>query len=425
MSIEQTADPVGEPGSTSGRVAFRHPDFRYYWLARVLGSLAVDMQVTAVGWQVYDLTGKPFDLGLVGLVQIVPFFLLFPLAGVAADRVARKQIMTACVSAEALCATAFFALTITGTINFPLMLIILTMLGIARAFQLPAQQAIVPVLVPQRHFGNAVAWASTGSQVSRIAGPGIAGLMIIAGEQWVYGAVAALLCISTVLTFCIRANTQIISHDLLRLGTVFAGFRFILKRQIILGAIGLDLFAVFLGGATALLPIYAKDILIVGPSGFGLLRAMHMLGTFAGALWFTQRPVRRHAGLKLLIAVGVFGISIVVFGLSTHLWLSLAALCILGAADSVSMFVRANVVQIITPDHMRGRVSTVNSVFIGASNELGEFESGITAAWWGVVPAVVVGRMGTIVVAVSFAVLFPQLRRVDSLDPHDLVRRYQ
>ncbi len=425
MSIEQTAEPADEPGAKSSRVAFQYADFRYYWLARVLGSLAVDMQVTAVGWQVYDLTGNPFDLGLVGSVQVLPFFLLFPLAGVAADRVPRKQIMTACVSAEALCAVSFFALTITGAITFPLMLVILTVLGIARAFQLPAQQAIVPVFVPEQHFGNAVAWASTGSQVSRIAGPGIAGLMLIAGEQWVYGTVAVLLCIATVLTFRIRANTQIISRDPLRLSTVFAGFRFILQRQIILGAIGLDLFAVFLGGATALLPIYAKDILMVGPSGFGLLRAMHMLGAFAGALWFTQRPIRRHAGRKLLIAVGIFGGAIVVFGLSTDLWLSLGALCILGAADSVSMFVRANLVQIITPDHMRGRVSAVSGVFIGASNELGEFESGITAAWWGVVPAVVIGGIGTMVVAVSFTMLFPQLRRVDSLDPHDLVQRYQ
>jgi MFS family permease len=425
LSLEKPTIPADKQRSSAGRAAFGHADFRYYWLARVLGVLAIDMQMTAVGWQVYTLTGNALDLGLIGLAQIIPFFLLFPVSGIAADRIPRKRIMTACVSVQTLCALLFFTLTMAQAITFPLMLIILLVLGVARSFQSPAQQAIVPVLVAKAHFANAVAWTAIASQTARIAGPGIAGLMIIAGETWVYGVVALLLVSSTILTFQIKANTQIISKEPLSINTVLAGFRFILRRQIILGVITLDLFAVLLGGATALLPIYAKDILMVGPWGFGILRAMHMVGAFSGALFFTRWPIRRHAGIKLLSAVGIFGTAIVVFGLSTNLWLSVAALVTLGAADAVSVFIRGNLVQIITPDDMRGRVTAVNAVFIGASNEFGEFESGLTAAWWGVVPAVVVGGVGTICVAVLFAALFPQLRRIDSLDPDDLMRRYR
>jgi MFS family permease len=425
LSLEKPTAPADNQGSSAGWAAFGHADFRFYWLARVLGVLAIDMQITAVGWQVYTLTGNALDLGLIGLAQIMPFFFLFPVSGITADRFPRKRIMTACVCVQALCALLFFALTLLQAITFPLMLVILIVLGIARSFQSPAQQAIVPALVSTAHFPNAVAWTAIASQTARIAGPGIAGLMIIAGETWVYGVVACLLVSSTVLTFQIKANTQIISKDRLSIHTVLAGFRFILQRQIILGVITLDLFAVLLGGATALLPIYAKDILMVGPWGFGILRAMHMIGAFSGALFFTRWPVRRHAGLKMLSAVGIFGSAIVVFGLSTSFWLSVAALVVLGAADAVSVFVRGNVVQIITPDEMRGRVAAVNAVFIGASNEFGEFESGLTAAWWGVVPAVVVGGVGTICVSVLFAFLFPPLRQIDSLDPDDLMRRYR
>ncbi len=353
----------GDSCPTSGRAAFVHTDFRRYWLARILGALAIDMKITAVGWQVYATTGRPFDLGLVGLVQIVPFFLLFPLAGIAADRLPRKRVLAACISVQAVCAIAFCSLTIIGTITFPFMLMILTVFGLARAFQTPTQQAIVPGLVPASAFSNALAWNATANQAARIAGPGIAGVMIMAGEAWVYGAVAICLLIASGLTFRIRAQTQITSHTPLSVGTVFAGFQFIWHRPSLLGAISLDLFAVLLGGATALLPIYAKDILKVGPWGFGLLRGAHMLGACSGALYFTQHPIRRRAGHKLLAGVGLFGFSIVIFGLSTHLGLSLAALWTLGAADSVSAFIRNNLVQLMTPDHMRGRVSAVSSVF--------------------------------------------------------------
>jgi MFS family permease len=411
--------------SKAGRVAFQHPDFRVFWLARVLGVFAIDMQITAVSWQVYQLTGKPLDLGLVGLTQFAPFFCLFLVAGTVADRFQRKRIMSVCVSLQTVCAIAFFTMTASGNSSFPIILSILVFLGIARTFQSPAQQAIVPLLVPKEHFANAVAWTSSGFQMARIAGPGIAGIMIVAGEQWVYGTAVILFFCSAALTFLIKTNTQIISTAPITIENILAGFKFIMRRQIIIGAIGLDLFAVLLGGATALLPIYATDILNVGSAGFGALRATHMVGAFAGALFLTQYPIRRHAGRTLLIAVAIFGLGIIVFGISTLFWLSLGALFVLGAADSVSIFVRNNLVQIITPDEMRGRVSAVSSVFVGASNEVGEFESGVTAEWWGVVPAVVVGGIGTIFIAGLFAKIFPQLREVDSLDPDDLVRKYQ
>ena len=409
----------------AGRAAFAHADFRDYWLARLLGALAIDMKITAVGWQVYAMTGRPLDLGLVGLVQVAPFFLLFPLAGIAADRLPRKRVLAVCISVQAVCATAFCSLTATGVIAFPLMLGILTLFGVSRAFQSPTQQAIVPGLVPPSAVANALAWNATASQVARIAGPGIAGVLIMAGEVWVYSSAALLLLIASVLTFRIRAATRIAGRTPLTVGTVFAGFRFIWRRPSLLGAISVDLVAVLLGGATALLPIYAKDILKVGPWGFGLLRGAHMLGACSGALYFTQRPIQRRAGRKLLIGIALFGLSIVVFGLSTHLGLSLAALWCLGASDSVSAFIRNNLVQLMTPDEMRGRVSAVSSVFIGASNELGEFESGLTAAWWGVVPAVVVGGVGAMAAAGVFAFLFPPLRQIDSLAQEALVRQGQ
>lgn len=406
-------------------MAFQHADYRAFWLARVLGVFAIDMQITAVSWQVYQITGRPLDLGLVGLTQFAPFFCLFLVAGTVADHFQRKRIMLTCVSLQILCAVAFFTMTVIGNASFLTILAILVFLGIARTFQSPAQQAIVPLLVPKEHFANAVAWTSSGFQMARIAGPGFAGLMIVAGEQWVYGTVVFLFFCSAAMTFLIKTNTQIISTAPVTIENILAGFKFIIKRQIIIGAIGLDLFAVLLGGATALLPIYATDILNVGSAGFGALRATHMVGAFAGALFLTQYPITGKAGKILLIAVAIFGLGIIVFGVSTSFWMSLTALFVLGAADSVSIFVRNNLVQIITPDDMRGRVSAVSSVFVGASNEVGEFESGVTAEWWGVVPAVVVGGIGTIFIAGLFAKIFPQLREVDSLDPNDLVRKYQ
>ncbi len=424
MTSPSDAEDPGD-AQPSGWVAFQYADFRNFFLARFISRLAVEMQMTAVGWQVYSLTGNPLDLGLVGLAQIAPFLILFPLAGMTADRFSRARIISVCVFSESLCAAAFFGLTLMGVISFPVMLAILALFGISRAFQTPAEQAIVPLLVPHKHVANAIAWTSVSGQTARITGPGIAGLMIIAGEQWVYGSVVILMAGATVFAMMIRANTQIISSDPISFATVFAGLRFIFSRQIVLGSISLDLFAVLLGGATALLPIYAKDILLVGPVGFGILRATVTVGALAGALYFTQAPIRRHAGVKLLGSVAAFGAATIVFGLSESFGLTLVMLFIIGATDSVSVFIRNSIVQIVTPDEIRGRTNAVNAVFIGASNELGEFESGVTAAWWGVVPSVVIGGIGTICVALAFARIFPQLRGADSLVPEDLIRNYR
>lgn len=406
--------------------AFLHRDFALYWASRVIGIIAIEMMITAVGWQVYSLTGRELDLGLVGLAQFAPFALLFLVSGVAADRYSRVRIMAACVTLQVACAVAFFALTLTGTITFGLIFLVLVFIGIARAFQAPAQQAIVPTLVPAGTYANAVAWTSSGYQMARILGPAIAGLLIAAGEHWdidevlVYGPTALLFIVSAILTFLIRPPTQIGSREPVSIQTLLAGLKFIWRQKIVLGAISLDLFAVLLGGAVALLPIYAKDILQVGAEGFGILRASFMFGSFLCALTLTQRPIRRWAGKTLLAMVGIFGLGVIVFGASEIFYLSLAALLVMGAADAISVFIRQNIVQLSTQDEMRGRVSAVNAVFIGASNELGEFESGVTAHWWGVVPAVLVGGIGTVVVAIAFARIFPDLRRVDSLDPEEL-----
>ena len=414
-----------------GFAAFGHRDYLLFWISRVCGTLAVEMQITAIGWQVYRLTGRELDLGLVGLAQFAPFALLFLVTGVVADRFSRVRIMILCVFVQTLCAGSFFAITLTGNASFGLIFAILIVLGIGRAFQAPAQQSIIPVLVPRAHVANAIAWNSSGMQMARIIGPTIAGILIAVGaatgvdEVPVYGIVTVLFVVATGLALFIRSRAQVTSTAPISVDTLLAGLRFIKSRQVILGAIGLDLFAVLFGGAIALLPVFAKDILGVGAEGFGALRSAFTFGGFLCALILTQRPITRHAGKMLLGAVTVFGAAVVVFGLSTAFWLSLAALFVMGSADAVSVFIRNNLVQIITPDEMLGRVSAVNGVFIGASNELGEFESGVTAHWWGTVPAVVVGGLATIGVAVVFTWAMPQLRRVDSLDPNELIRRYR
>jgi MFS family permease len=365
-------------------------------------------------------------LGLIGGLSVAPFLLLFPISGMAADRFERKRILTFCGILQSLCAFAFLYLTVTGNVDEYRMLAIVVVLGLSRTFLAPAQQSIVPVLVPKEHFANAVAWTSTGFQAARIAGPGLSGFLIaFSGEQLAYTVVLIALIISTIFTLFIRGNTRVVARDPLNFETVFAGLRFIRHHQVVLGAIALDLFAVLLGGAVALLPAVATELLDVGPEGYGVLRTAHMVGAMCGAIYFTQRPIRRHAGKKMFIGVGVFGLGIVALGLASTFWMAIAALLVLGAGDAVSVFVRGNLIQIITPDNMRGRVASVNSVFISASNELGELESGLTMALFGLVPAIILGGAGTIIVAIAFARVFPQLWGVDSLDPDDLVRKYQ
>ncbi len=429
--MSDSATPSETRNSLTGMRAFRHRDFRYFWATRASGILATEMLVTTVGWQVYRLTGSELNLGLIGFAQFAPFALLFLVSGVTADRLPRMRIILGCVALQTVCAAALLWGTWTGSIDFAAILAILVLFGVARAFQAPAQMAIVPNLVPSTDLANAIAWSASGFQMARIIGPTAAGLLIAYGaargedEFFVYILALAFFVGSTLLAAMIRKPVQVRSTAPINVANILAGFKFIASRQVILGAIGLDLFAVLFGGAIALLPVYATDILGVGADGFGILRSAFTAGSFIGAVYMTQMPIRRHAGRKLLFAVGLFGVGVIVFGLSEIFWLSMGSLMVMGLSDSVSVFVRQNLVQIITPDDMRGRVSAVTAVFIGASNELGEFESGVTAHWWGTVPAVVVGGAATVTVAVTFTWLFPKLRQVDSLDPDNLILRYR
>jgi MFS family permease len=414
-----------------GLAALRERDFALYWWSRLLAGLAIEMQSTAVGWQVYRLTGRALDLGLIGLAQFVPFALLFLVTGLVADRFSRVKILALCVGVQLLCGLAFFAMSSTGDASPLRILLVVGVFGISRAFHAPVAQSIVPNLVPAGLVANAIAWNSSGMQISRIAGPSIAGVLIAVGEArgvhelLVYAPVAGFFFVALVLTFLIRSRTQVLSREPMKLATLVAGLRFLWTRQVIFAVTALDLFAVLFSGAAALLPIYAKDILGVGSEGFGVLRSALMVGAFTMALVLTQRPVARRGGVKILAAVAAFGAGVVVFGTSTEFWLSMAALYVMGAADTLSVNIRQNLVQMVTPDEMRGRVGAVVSVFVGASNELGAFEAGVTADWWGTVPAVVFGGAVTMLTAATFWWAFPVLRRIEGLDPDSLIRRFR
>lgn len=414
-----------------GFEAFAHRDFVYFWFYRVFAWGAIEMLITTVGWQVYRVTGSALDLGLVGLAQFAPYAVLFPLTGLAADRFPRGRILAFCGTLQTGAVVALALLGMSGNTAFAPIMGVLVLFGIARAFQQPAQQAMVAVIVPKADFGNAVAWSNTGSKIARVVGPALGGLLIAVGtamghdEVLVYWTLSVTFGGCLFLALMIRARGQVMTSDRVTLDTLMVGLRFIWTRNVILSSVILDLFAVLFGGAMALLPVYAADILQVGPEGNGLLRAGYMCGAFAGGLALTRWPVRSHAGVTLLLTVATFGAGVIVFGVSTLFWLSFAALAVMGCADMVSVFVRHNLIQLVTPDDMRGRVGAATGVFIGASNELGEFESGVTAHWWGVVPAVVVGGAATISVAALVAWLSPALRKVDSLDADALVDAYQ
>lgn len=413
------------PPSTSSRATssvLQHRDYTLYLCARILGSCGIEFQMTGVSWHVYQLTGQALDLGLIGFAQFAPFLVLFLVAGVVADRVPRTKILSVCGALQTGCALALMLLTLTGTVRFPWMFTVLVLQGVARAFQSPAQQAILPLLVPPAQFARAVAWTTTATQGARIGGPALAGGLLLLGQTSVYIAAVGCLALATVLTALIRVRTQVVSTERPSWSMLLAGFTFIWSRQLMLGAIALDLFAVLFGGATALLPLYAVDILHVGAVGFGCLRTVHVAGAMLCTLYLIRHPIARRAGTTLLGSVALFGVSVVVFGLSTSFLLSLAALFVMGAADAVSVLIRNHVVQLIPPDHMRGRVSAVNAVFIGASNELGAFESGLTAAWWGVVPAVVSGGLATLGVTLWCSWRCPQLRTLDTLEREELTR---
>ncbi|MFZ2508541.1 MAG: MFS transporter [Steroidobacteraceae bacterium] len=391
-----------------------HPGFARFLTARLAVSIGVQMQTVAVGWQIYAITRDPLDLGLIGLSQFLPFVLLVLPAGQVADRRNRARILTGCYVLECLCALLLLAFTFSGlSVVWPVFAV-MVLFGIARAFSMPAGQALLPNLVPIELFSRAVAVNSSTWQVSIIIGPAIGGLVYLLGPEHVYGSVAVLLAISIVLMSGVRARPPVAPRVPDSWHTLLEGLRFVWQRKIILGAVSLDLFAVLFGGATALLPAYASDVLEIGPDGLGILRAAPGVGAALIAVAFAWHPFTRRVGSLMFGGVALFGIATVVFGISESYVVSLIALTVVGAADMVSVYVRHMLVQLETPDAIRGRVSAVNAVFIGASNELGEFESGLTAAWWGLKPAVVVGGLASVAIAGLWRRWFPALRDMDS-----------
>ncbi len=393
---------------------FAHKPFLRFWLARLSGVTANQMLMVAVAWHMYDITSSAWDLGLVGLFQFLPALLMTLPAGHLADRLHRGRIVATCMLAQAAMALLLVVATQRGFATRELILAVAVVLGVARAFQMPAQQALTPLLVPQELLQRAIALSSSGMQAAIICGPALGGVLYAHGTSTVYLTCATLLLLAVALVAAVRY-----AHRPSMLATtwssVLAGVAFVWRRKLLLGATSLDLFAVLLGGATALLPIYARDILHTGPEGLGLLRAAPAAGSLVMSLLLMRWPLKRRVGQRLLSAVAVFGLATVVFGLSTHFGLSLLALALTGAADSVSVVIRMTLVQLETPDDMRGRVSAVNSIFIGASNQLGEFESGSVAALFGPIASVVSGGIGTLLIAAAWLRLFPTLARRDHI----------
>ncbi|RTL34079.1 MAG: MFS transporter [Burkholderiales bacterium] len=397
------------------RELFAQTQFMRFWVSRLAGIMANQMLMVAVGWHMYDITASAWDLGMVGLFQFVPALVMTLPAGHVADRLHRARIFATCMMAQACVAALLLWATLTGHASRELILGLSVVLGLARAFQMPAQQALTPLLVPREMLQRAIAVSSSGMEMAVISGPALGGLLYTTGASTVYTSCAALMLLAFTLAVAIRYDFVPARHS----GSwrdVFAGLHFVWQRKVLLGATSLDLFAVLLGGATALLPIYAKDILHTGPVGLGLLRAAPAVGALAMSLVLTRWPLDRKVGPRLLLAVGVFGLATLVFGLSSSFWLSMLALAVTGAADNVSVVTRLTLTQLETPDEMRGRVAAVNSIFIGASNQLGEFESGATAAAFGAVGSVVLGGAGSMLIAVLWLRLFPELARRDRMD---------
>ena len=401
----------------SPRAAFGFRDFRLYLGARVLSTVATQMLSVAVGWQIYDLTGRPSALALVGLVQFVPAIGLSLLTGHTADRFDRRGVVITCYVALAVASLLLYGSAAAGAAPWHIYAT-MVFFATARAFLAPAGQALLPDLVPPRHFASAIAWGSSAFEIGAIVGPACGGFIYTAthGARAVYVAGGASYLLAALFALAMSVRTGRMEKKAASFETVVAGVVYVWRQKILLGSISLDLFAVLFGGATALLPMFARDILAVGPSGLGLLRSAPAVGAGVVALLIAFRPIQRRNGAVMLVCVGLFGLATVVFGASRSFWLSLLALVVVGAADMVSVVVRSTLVQVVTPPEMRGRVSAVNMVFVGASNELGEFESGMTAAWMGAVGSVVFGGVAACVVVALYSVLFPDLRRVDRLE---------
>jgi MFS family permease len=403
--------------TTDARAAFRYPAFLKFQAARFFIVVATEMQAVAVGWQVYEITKRPLDLGLVGLAQFLPGIVLFLVSGHVADRFNRRNLLILCDVGFATCFALLLAITLRGAVSIAAVFAVLVLLGVVRSFNGPVSRAMLPHLVPPEHFAGSVAWASSIFQAATILGPILGGLIyaFARGPVAVYVCAALAAGVAIALTLQLPAQEKERARPAANLSSVFEGFRYIWREKLILGAISLDLFAVLLGGAVALLPVYAREILNAGPWALGILRSAPGVGAGIMAIAIAHRPLRNRAGATMLWCVAGFGLCTVVFGVSRSFAISLAALFLVGATDMVSVIVRATLIQVKTPDEMRGRVNAVDMIFIGASNELGQFESGITAQWFGAVPAVILGGIGAIAVTGLWAWMFPQLRKVNEL----------
>ena len=416
----------GSPPPRRGLESFASRDFRRYQLARVAVILGAEAQSVAVAWQVYSLTHRPLDLGYTGLALFLPGLLFLLPAGHVADRFDRRQVIMVCYAVQVLCTLALLSITMSGAHRVLSIYAVLFLIGTGRAFSGPASSALIPHLVPEQHFVNAVTWGGAIFQFANTLGPALGGLLFtlpLEGywAQKLEGApIVYLFTLFSLVWFLLLIGTLHVrpgrmEHRDISLKVVLAGFQYVASMPMLLGSFSLDLFVVLLGGAVALMPIFAHELLHTGPQGLGLLRAAPAVGALATSLVLARFPLKRKAGVRLFVSVGIFGAATVIFGLSRSLWMSLTALAILGASDMVSVIIRGSLLQLATPPEMRGRVSAVNSLFIGASNELGEFESGVTAQWWGAVRATVIGGIGALGVAGLWAVLFPQLREADEL----------
>ncbi len=395
----------------------KHPPFLFFWTARTAASIAWQIQAVAVGWQMYELTGSAFDLGLVGLAEFVPLIAFMLAVGPLADRYDRRRLMQLFQLLEVVCAAGLAYGTYTGIISKEFILILVFILGTGRAFEAPTSSTVLPSIVPPALFPKAVATNSSATQIATIIGPAIGGLLYALSPTLVYTVCASCFLLSIVLLSMIRISVRSKTRAPLTLASIFAGFHYIRFNRIVLGVMSLDLFAVLLGGAVALLPIYASDVFHVGAEGLGLLRAAPAAGALITITIMSRWSIRSHVGKVLLGSVAVFGLATVVFAISTSFWLTMAALAITGAADSVGVILRMTLVQLETTDEMRGRVMAVNSLFIGTSNALGAFRAGAMAAWLGALPAVLVGGIGSIAVAVIWVRWFPTLYRVQDFPP--------
>ena len=403
---------------------FSIPNYRAFWVARFASTVGGMMLVIVIGWQVYAVarqTMAPKDaaflLGMIGLAQFLPLFLLTLVVGYVADRVDRRYLARGAIALEAACALALGLLALGGTVSLTALFVVAVLLGVGRAFAGPSLGALAPNLVPREMLPTAIAWNSIGWQTGAVLGPPLGAFLFAAGTSIPYLVAAALFTASVVALLLITPVPRPERSALSPWAQTVEGLRYVRRNRIVLGAISLDLFAVLLGGATAMLPVFARDVLHVGVEGLGPLRAAPAAGAALTALWLTRRPLSRHVGWVMFACVGIFGFSTIVFGLSRNLMLSLGCLVVLGAADMISVYVRSSLIQLHTPDAMRGRVSAVSMLFISASNELGEFESGLTAAWLGPVEAVVLGGIGAVLVTIVWAWGFPALRRADRFTP--------